>query len=142
MAKDVAAIAKAIVTAGGNLETIVLVAGSYAATALRLVAGPQFNYAIFGTGQVADKTIIGIDTAAIASGYSGLPAIETTKYGVAHLEDTTPWPFATGAQGSGVLATPMQSSWQTDQLFLRVRLNAAWGALRPGAVQVINSLNW
>jgi hypothetical protein len=142
MTKDLAAIAQAIVTAGGNLANIVLIAGSYAATALKLVAGPQFDYPIFGTGQVADKTIIGIDTAAIASGYSGLPAIETTKYGVAHLEDTTPLQIATGAQGSAVLATPLSSPWQMDQLFLRVRMNAAWGALRPGAVQVINNVTW
>jgi hypothetical protein len=142
LAKDIAAIAKAIVTAGGNLDTIVFVCGSYAATALRLTAGPQFNYAIFGTGQVADKMIIGIDAAAIASGYSGVPTVDTTKVATAHFEDTTPLPIATGAQGSGVLATPTRSAWQTDTLFLRVRLNAAWAALRAGAVQTITSVNW
>ena len=142
MAKDVAAIAQALVTAGANLDNMVLVAGASAATALRLTAGPQFNYPIFGTGQVADKTLIGINASAIASGYSGLPTIETTKEGAVHFEDTSPLPFATGAQGSGVLATPTKSAFQTDTIFLRCRLNCAWAALRPGAAALINDLNW
>ena len=58
------------------------------------------------------------------------------------MEDANPLPLATGAQGSGVLATPQRSAWQTDTLLLRIRLNAAWGVLRPGAVQVINGVNW
>jgi hypothetical protein len=142
LAKDVAAIASAITAAGGHLENIVFVGGSFAATALRLSAGPQFTHPVFGTGQIAEKTIIGIDTSALASGYSGLPVVDTTKHATAHFESATPLPLATGAQGSGVLATPTRSAWQTDTLFLRVRLDAAWGSLRPGAVQVINSVNW
>ena len=142
LAKDIAAIVSAITLAGGHLENVVFVGGAFATTALRLAAGPQFTFPVFGTGSVADKTIIGIDASAIASGYSGLPSIETTKQATVHMEDTNPLQLATGAQGSGVLATPMRSAFQTDTLLLRIRLSAAWSVLRPGAVQVINGVNW
>ena len=50
------------------------------------------------------------------------------------MEDTTPLPIATGAQGSGVLATPTRSLWQTDSLGLRMIMDLNWALLRTGTV--------
>jgi hypothetical protein len=142
IAKDLAAIANAITVAGGNYENIVFVAGAAAATKLRYLAGPGFASAMFGSGSVAADTVIGIDVSSIATGSDGVPSIEMSKETVVHMEDTTPLPIATGAQGSGVVATPTRSLFQTDSMALRVRMNCAWSVLRAGAVQVINTVKW
>jgi hypothetical protein len=142
MAKDIIALVQAIATAGGHPEQVLFVAGASSSVAMRLAAGPQWNYAIFGTSAIPAKTLIAIDPTAIATGYSGLPTVDTTIHSTAHFEDTTPLPIASGAQGSGVLATPVRSAFQTDTVFLRCKLNATWATLRPGVVQTISNVGW
>jgi hypothetical protein len=142
MVKDITALVQAIANAGGHPDQVIFVTGASSAVSLRLAAGPQWNYAIFGTSAVPDKTIIAIDPTAVATGYSGLLTVDTAKHSTAHFEDTTPLPIATGAQGSGVLATPVRSAFQTDTIFLRCRLNCAWATLRPGVVQTISTVGW
>jgi hypothetical protein len=41
--------------------------------------------------------------------------------------DANPLQIASGAQGSGVLATPSRSLWQTDSLGLRMIMEVSWG---------------
>lgn len=140
--KDLGNMAGAIADAGGAADNIVFIVSAEKVPALQVLAGPSFADRIFGNASLAVGTIIGLDPNGIATGYGGLPQVETSKEATAHFEETTPLPIATGAQGSGVLATPVRSAWQTNTELIRVRMKAAWAALYPGAVQVINSVNW
>jgi hypothetical protein len=142
LVKDLGNIAGAVADAGGNPDELVLIASPEKAMTLRVLAAPGFANAVFSNASLAPGTIIGVDPNGIATGYSGLPQVETSKEAIAHFEETAPLPIATGAQGSGVLATPVRSAWQTNTEVIKVRMRAAWGALYPGAVQVINSVNW
>ncbi len=60
------------------------------------------------------------------------------------MESASPLPLASGAQGSGVLATPARSMWQTDTLALRLVFNASWGlrTTNAAAVASVSSVTW
>jgi hypothetical protein len=139
IAGDLANIADDIATAGGNTDGIVFVANPRQAIVLRLLASPTFNYTIIGSSALADGTIVGIAPDAIVSGYDGVPEIDVSKYGTAHFEDTTPLPLV---DGSSTVAPGVRSAWQSDTLFLRLRLKCCWGPLATGMVQVVNSVTW
>jgi hypothetical protein len=56
--------------------------------------------------------------------------------------ETVPLQIATGAQGSGVLATPTQSMFQTSQIALRTLLDLGWVKWRADCVQYVDSVTW
>jgi hypothetical protein len=83
-----------------------------------------------------------IDAADFVS-VSGAPEFEVSEVATIHMEDTTPLNIASGAQGSGVLATPTQSMFQTAQIAIRMLANVNWAMRRSGMVQFIGSgVNW
>jgi hypothetical protein len=109
-----------------------------AALAVRFNAGPQFSaYTVVSCSQLADDTIIAIAPEAIATGFSGLPTVDIAKETVMHFEDTTPLNITAAA-----VAATVKSTWQSNFLALRLRLELAYGPLAPGVVQVINSVTW
>ena len=59
-----------------------------------------------------------------------------------HEEDTTPLALGTGAQGTGVLAVPMRSLFQTDSIAIRLSLYVTWAMVRTGMVQTIAAVTW
>ncbi|WP_256806330.1 hypothetical protein [Bradyrhizobium sp. Bra64] len=138
---DLANLAAALATAGCDPERMVIVANSSQALALRLMAGPRFTNEIIGTTALATGTVVAIDPAAIASGYSGVPEIEISEGGTAHFESATPLPISTAATPNTV-AAPVLSAWQENLLMLKVRLRCCWGVLVPGAVQVVQGVTW
>ena len=58
------------------------------------------------------------------------------------MESTTPLPIASGAQGSGVLATPAKSMFQIDAIAIKIKLRASWAWRTAGAVSWVASVNW
>ena len=138
MVSDVKNLVAAIADAGGNPDDVIFIAGTPAALAVRFNAGPQFaNYTIITCAQLPDTTIIAVAPEAIATVFSGLPTVEIAKETVYHFEDTSPLNISTtSVQGT------VKSSWQSDELFLRLRLELAYGPLAPGVVQVVNSTTW
>jgi hypothetical protein len=83
-----------------------------------------------------------IDTVDFVS-VSGAPEFDVSEQTTLHMEDTTPLNIASGAQGSGVLATPTQSMFQTGQIAIRMLANVSWAMRRSGMVQFIGSgINW
>ena len=64
-----------------------------------------------------------------------------SKDAVAHFDDLSPLPISTPGSPNTVAAVT-RSAWQQDLLFLKVRLNGAWGVVQPGAIQVIHSVTW
>jgi hypothetical protein len=139
IATDLANIADAIATAGGNTDGIVFIANPKQAIVLRLLASPSFGYTIIGCAALADGTIIGVAPDAIVSGYDGVPEIDVSKYATAQFENTTPLPIV---DGSSTPAPGVRGAWQTDVLFLKLRLKCCWGPLATGMVQVVNSTSW
>lgn len=106
-----------------------------------MLAGPLFDYRIFETTGLAGSTVVAVQPAAIATGFTGAPTVEIAKHAVAHFDDTTPLAISTPSAPNTVAAVS-RSAWQQDLLFLKVRLNGAWGVVKPGAVQVVNSVSW
>jgi hypothetical protein len=141
MTKDVANIVAAVAAAGGNADGVVFIASAAQAITLRLLSGPNFTNPVLGTSALPDGTIVGIDPSAIATGYTGVPTVETAHHGTAHFEDTNPQPLGTSGTPN-VVAAPTRSAWQTNTLFLKIRIQAAWATLMPGTVQVVENVTW
>jgi len=70
------------------------------------------------------------------------PRFDVSDQATLHFEDTTPLQLVTGAQGSGVVASPSRSMFQTDSLALRMILPMNWGLRRTGTVAWTQSVTW
>ena len=88
--------------------------------------------------RVAAGAVYMIDAADFVS-VTGAPEFECREVATIHMEDTTPLNIASGAQGSGVLATPTQSMFQTAQIAIRMLANVNWAMRRTGMVQFISA---
>jgi hypothetical protein len=141
VAGDIANMAQAIADAGISIAGLVLVAGASAAVKLKLLSGPLFDHEILETTALPGTTVIAIQPAAIATGFTGAPTVEVSKHAVAHWENTTPLPIASPGSPNTVAAVT-RSAYQSNLLFLKVRLNGAWAVVAPGAVQVVNLVTW
>jgi hypothetical protein len=140
MSTDLNALAKAIapVTTG-----LVFVAHPAQAAAINLNRGVTFpNIEVWPTLGVAAGTVIALDPAAFVSAFGPEPEISASTETLLHMESTTPLPFASGAQGSGVLATPARSMFQVDAVALKIKLRASWAWRTAGAVAWVASTNW
>jgi hypothetical protein len=91
---------------------------------------------------VPDGTVIAIDPSAFVSAFGAEPEISSSREAMVHMEADAPLPIATGTQGSGVLATPSRSLFQTDCIGTRLILRAAWAWRAPGAVAWIQDTTW
>jgi hypothetical protein len=113
-------------------------------------AGAPFGWAtqfldmftIVASTSIAAGSAYMIDTVDFVS-VADAPEFIISEEATLHMEDTTPLQLATGAQGSGVLATPSQSMFQTAQIAIRMTANVSWAMRRSGMVQFIGSgINW
>jgi hypothetical protein len=141
MITDVANLAGAISDAGINAEGAVLIANPREAIKLRMLTTANFTNAVLGSPQIPSGTVIAVAPDGLMVGYSGAPDIESSIESTVHFEDTTPLQLATGAQGSGVLATPTKSAFQQDLIIIKLRARCAWTPM-PGAVQYLTGVNW
>jgi HK97 family phage prohead protease/HK97 family phage major capsid protein len=99
-------------------------------------------FAVIASTSIAAGAVYMIDAADFVS-VTGAPEFEVSETATIHMEDTTPLQIATGAQGSGVLATPTQSMFQTAQIAIRMLANVNWAMRRSGMVQFIGSgVSW
>ena len=99
------------------------------------------RFTILESTNVTKNKVIMIDAADLVS-VLAVPQFDVSDQATVHMEDTTPLPIATGAQGAGVIATPTSSLWQQDLVGLRMRLDATWAMIRTGMVQYINVVDW
>jgi hypothetical protein len=75
----------------------------------RQQAGMKFGVSFIVSNTVPAARVIAVDAEDFASATGDMPRFAVSTDATLHEEDTTPLPLATGAQGSGVLATPMRS---------------------------------
>jgi hypothetical protein len=86
--------------------------------------------------------VILVDGADFFSATGDEPRFDVSDQATLHMEDTSPLPIATGAQGSGVLATPTRSLFQTDSMAIRMLLDMNWALRRTGTLAWTQSVTW
>jgi hypothetical protein len=137
---DLSLLAKACQGVDGSGSMIFVTTPAIAAElSLRMDIRPETT--ILGSVAVPAGRIIGIDPAGIVHAVNPSPSIEASEEAVIH-EETVPLQIATGAQGSGVLATPTQSLWQTSQIALRMLVDLGWAKWRADCTQFIDAITW
>jgi hypothetical protein len=138
MAADLAALANAI---SDDTAGIAIVGHPAQINAIRLRRGSTFpaDIPIWPSLGVAEGVVIAVDPAAVVSGFGAEPEITSSKEA---LEATTPLQISSGTQGSGVLATPTRSLFQTDCIAVRLILRATWALRAPGGVAWIANTAW
>ena len=116
-----------------------------------LIANPQQAaslIAYYGEGvtvivspNVTAGMVIALDASAFVVA-SGTPMFKIGRDAVVHMEDTNPLQLSTGVQGSGVIATPSKSAFQTDTIILRMVWELNWFLRRTGAVSWTSAVTW
>lgn len=98
-------------------------------------------FSVIASTTIAAGSVYMIDCTDFVS-VSGAPEFEVSEVATLHMEDTTPLQIVTGAQGSGVVASPTQSMFQTGQIAIRMLANVSWAMRRAGMVQFMTGANW
>lgn len=107
-----------------------------------IAGGTLQGYPIILSSNVSADTMLLVDAADFVSVTGDSPRFDVSTQATLHMEDTTPLQIATGAQGSGVLATPARSLWQTDTIGVRMLLDLNWGLRRTGVVAWTQTMTW
>jgi hypothetical protein len=136
MAADMAAIVQAIARYGHDTSEIVFVCAPGDATR---IAAHLPDADVIASSGVPTKTLIGVAVKGLYSGYQDLPQIDTAKSVSLHEDTTTPLPIVSASPST--VAAPQRSFFQTASLAIRCRCEMAFVAA-PGAVQVVNTVNW
>jgi hypothetical protein len=135
IAEDVSTLAAAIAAANVDPSDMIIVAAPRQAAALSMM--PKLPYTVLSTLGLADKTVVGIAPAAVASAFAE-PVIETSKQVAMHDEDTSPQPITGGTPSPAV---PVRSTFQQDLIAIRCRAKATWALVAPGAA-MITATSW
>jgi HK97 family phage major capsid protein len=154
---DIKALVTALITAtAGNLRSPVWIMNPIQAVAIGLTqnAGGDFpfkaelaggtlqGFPVIQSTTVTAGMVILVDGADFFSATGDEPRFDVSDQATLHMEDTTPLPIATGAQGSGVLATPTRSLFQTDSMAIRMLLDMNWALRRTGTLAWTQSVTW
>jgi HK97 family phage prohead protease/HK97 family phage major capsid protein len=102
-----------------------------------LAGNTLFGIPIITSTNTPSDLVILLDAADFVSAAGDTPNFSVTDTATLHFEDTTPLQIATGAQGSGVLATPVRSMFQTDSLAVRMVMDLNWALRRSGMVATV-----
>jgi len=137
LAGDVGKLLAALAANGAGLAPV-FIAAPQQAGALKVWAGPKFDYPVLASAVLAAGTVIAIEASAFASAFSPIPEFSSCIQGVLH-EDTVPLQIV---DGSGTLAPGVRSLWQTDTIALRMILRASYAMRGTGLVQVIQNVTW
>jgi HK97 family phage prohead protease len=107
-----------------------------------LAGGTLQGYPVIQSSNVPADMMFLVDAADFVSVTGDTPRFDVSDQATIHMEDTTPLPIVTGAQGSGVVASPTRSLWQTDTIGVRMLLDINWGLRRTGVVAWTQSMTW
>ena len=157
MIADLKALVAAITAAGGGGRgPIAVLVNPAQALALSFAQTTTGNFLFQDQAQAASKfgirfivsatvpagRVIAVDAADFATAMGDTPRFAVSTEATLHEEDTTPLALGTGAQGSGVLAVPMRSLFQTDAVAIRMSLYVSWVMRRALMVQTIAAVTW
>lgn len=107
-----------------------------------LLNGTWLGIPVVHSITVPSSVVFLTDAGELVQADGGMPEIDVSEQATLHMEDTTPLPLVTGTQGSGVVATPMRSLFQTASLGLRLILDVSWAIRNPLAVRTITGVAW
>jgi len=155
MVADLKALIGAIVAAGGGRNIAIIInpaqalslgfaqttTGDFLFTD-RTEAGSKFGVRFIVSASCPAGRVIAVDAADFATANGDAPRFAVSTDATLHEEDTSPLALGTGAQGSGVLAVPMRSLFQTDAVAVRMSLYVSWAMRRAGMVQTIAAVSW
>ena len=105
-------------------------------------ANRLLSYSVVVSSTVPAGMVILINADDLMVVQGDTPRFDVSDQATLHYEDTTPLQLVTGAQGSGVVASPSRSLFQTDSLALRMILPMNWALLRTGSVAWTQSVTW
>jgi HK97 family phage major capsid protein/HK97 family phage prohead protease len=153
MVADLKNIIGTIITAGGGRDIVIIMNPAqalslgFAQTTTgnflfpdRAAASAKFGVSFIVSATCPAGTVIGVDAVDFAVAQGDTPRFAVSTDATLHEEDTTPLALGTGAQGSGVLAVPMRSLFQTDAVAVRMSLYVTWAMRRTGMVSFISGI--
>jgi hypothetical protein len=136
---DLRNLVAAIAAANISTASVVFVAAVAQAVAIKLTAGPLFDYRVFGSNMLPAGTVIAIATAGLVAAGDGVPAIDVSKQATLHFADPAADISIPGSPNT--ISAPVINSFQTDTLALRCIARITWAAA-PGSVAVVNGTTW
>jgi hypothetical protein len=136
MISDLSALANAVSQRAGNADLIYIMAPRQAIAASFALPKP-LPYPILTSTQLADGTVIAVVPNAIAVAM-GLMRIDTSTQASWHKE-TNAQPIVSD---TGVVATPVGSSFQTDNVTLRMKWPLSWARRANDAVAFVSAAKW
>jgi hypothetical protein len=131
--QDIAALEKAVAAVSGNSRMVIVAAPAQASAIRSVIIDPPPTFA---SNALADKTVVGIVPAAIASANS-TPIIQASKEVTLHMAA----PAAELVASPSTVAAPQRSVYQTDSLALRFTQELSW-TKRGAGVAMITGANW
>jgi hypothetical protein len=138
MMTDIGALIEALASAHGGKTPLFVMAPKEAA-ALKLVAGPHFDYPVIASASLAAGEIIAVELASFVSAFDATPDFDIVQVAEFHAEDTSPTDITGGTPSPAV---PVRSLFQTHMVGLKMILHGAWGLRAPGHVQYIAGASW
>jgi hypothetical protein len=139
MANDLAKLAETVGANGSGQVVFVMSPGRAAAAAVRMPA--EATATVLPSLAVPADRVIAIDPLALVHGFGSEVELMASEEPLLHMSDT-PLNIASGAQGSGVLATPAQSMFQTAMIATRLIVDVSFAARRSGAIAFMNGCTW
>jgi hypothetical protein len=137
-ATDIGNLIEALASNHGGKTPLFVVAPKEAA-ALKLFAGPHFDYPVVSSASLAAGEIICIEMASFVSAFGAEPEFETVKAFTFHAEDTAPTDITGGTPSPAV---PVRNTFQTNSVGLRMILRGSWGMRATGHVAYIAGASW
>lgn len=94
------------------------------------------DFSLLPSFAVPSNMLICVATKGLVSAVEPVPQIQSSPDSALHMAD----PASAIIDGSGTLATPVRSLWQTASIGLRLRFGADWALRSPAAVAFIEPL--
>jgi hypothetical protein len=138
MRQDLGKLAAAVAAVAG--EQIAFVAHPATSLKLRLMAGDQFSYPIYSSGQIAQTTIICVGLNVLASAVGSNMRIDVARDTTLHMETAPTQGLVEG--GAFQAGANVRSLWQTDAVGIKIVLNVSWGLRDPAGAAFISNLTW
>jgi hypothetical protein len=142
--QDLGKLVADIASRGGGARAAFIAAPSQA-TAIRFWAGGQFGVTpandvlpVAASAALADGTVVCIEPESFACSLSDV-RFDMSMGSTLHMEDTAPKDITSG---TGTLATPVKSLFQTDLIGLKMSLLGADWAMRAPHVSVMTGVQW
>jgi hypothetical protein len=134
---DLQLIATAVAPVAGN-GNIVLVASPDAAVAMVLRLPTSVTWPVLTSASLAARTVIAVAANAVVSAVEGAPRIDANAHAEIHRE-TVP---AEIVDIGGVMAQPVASVFQMDEVALKMRWQITWALRDPRGVAWMTGVNW